>query len=72
MQNFCSCPAGPEIGPSLSSTCGGGMFFVFMSILEAFLRVECDIEDPCGRVKVTIKFARMCFVIFVHILIYLL
>lgn len=56
MQNVCSCPATPVIGPSLASTCGGGTFLVFMTILEAFLRNQCDIEDPCGRVKVHLIF----------------
>ncbi|XP_066991767.2 glucose dehydrogenase [FAD, quinone] [Anabrus simplex] len=45
----CNCPA-PYIGPSLANTCGGGAFIVFMSLLDNYLRTQCDLNDPCGRV----------------------
>lgn len=47
----CDCPVGPPIGPTLSSTCGGSGFMLFMGLLEVFLRSQCDLEDPCGRPK---------------------
>lgn len=50
---LCDCPVGPPIGPTLASTCGGGQFMLFMGLLEVFLRSQCDLEDPCGRPKVT-------------------
>ncbi|KAK7790016.1 hypothetical protein R5R35_007635 [Gryllus longicercus] len=52
-QALCAqCPApAPMAGPSLESTCGGGAFLVFMSLLDGFLRAQCDLADPCGRVQ---------------------
>lgn len=47
----CDCPVGAPIGPTLSSTCGGSAFMLFMGLLEVFLRSQCDLEDPCGRPK---------------------
>lgn len=49
----CDCAPGAPIGPTLASTCGGGQFMLFMGLLEVFLRSQCDLEDPCGRPKVT-------------------
>ncbi|XP_018335607.1 glucose dehydrogenase [FAD, quinone] [Agrilus planipennis] len=48
----CNCQGTP-MGPTLAEVCGGGAFWVFMSVFEAFLRTQCDIEDPCGRPKET-------------------
>lgn len=46
----CDCPS-PFIGPSMANSCGGGAFFLFMSLVESLLRSRCDISDGCGRVK---------------------
>ncbi|XP_068085208.1 glucose dehydrogenase [FAD, quinone] [Anabrus simplex] len=46
----CDCPAS-YIGPSLANTCGGGAFVLFMSILDIFIRSQCDLNDPCGRIS---------------------
>lgn len=53
---LCDCPVGAPIGPTLASTCGGGQFMLFMGLLEVFLRSQCDLEDPCGRPKVILKY----------------
>lgn len=52
--NNCNCPldGGPSIGPSLATVCGGTQFILFMGVLEAFLRTQCDIDDPCRKAKV--------------------
>lgn len=50
---ICECPVGPPVGPTLAATCGGSSFMLFMGLLEVFLRSQCDLEDPCGRPKVT-------------------
>lgn len=34
----------------MAATCPG-QFFIFMSILEAFINGRCDLADPCNRVK---------------------
>lgn len=48
----CDCPIGASsAGPTLSSLCGGGPFMLFMGLLEVFVRSQCDLEDPCNRVK---------------------
>lgn len=44
----CNCPV-TQPGPTLASTCGGSAFMLFMGLLEVFIRSQCDIEDPCGR-----------------------
>lgn len=49
LQAGCNCTA-PFIGPSLTDTCGAGAFVVFMGMLDMFLRKQCDLADPCGRV----------------------
>ncbi|XP_045461236.1 glucose dehydrogenase [FAD, quinone]-like [Harmonia axyridis] len=46
----CGCDA-PYIGPSLETTCGGGAIFLFMTLLDSFIRNKCDISEICGRVK---------------------
>lgn len=48
----CNCPV-TQPGPTLASTCGGVPYMLFMGLLEVFLRSQCDLEDPCGRPKVT-------------------
>ncbi|XP_044265687.1 glucose dehydrogenase [FAD, quinone]-like [Tribolium madens] len=45
----CGCVA-PYIGPSLANTCGGGAFFLFMSLLDTFIRNKCDLSEICQRV----------------------
>ncbi|XP_033217048.1 glucose dehydrogenase [FAD, quinone]-like [Belonocnema kinseyi] len=45
----CNCPLSANTGPTLASTCGGASFLVFMSILESFIRRQCDLADPCNR-----------------------
>lgn len=45
----CACPI-QEVGPSMAGSCSG-QFFLFMSILEAFINGRCDLADPCNRVK---------------------
>lgn len=47
--NNCDCTVSPQPGPTLASTCSGSNFVVFMTLLEAMTRTQCDIEDPCGR-----------------------
>lgn len=46
----CGCAA-PYIGPSLASTCNGGMFILFMSLLDTFIRNKCDLSEICQRVN---------------------
>lgn len=46
----CGCAA-PYIGPSVANSCGGGAFFLFMSILENFIIRKCDLWEGCQRVK---------------------
>ncbi|XP_022902933.1 glucose dehydrogenase [FAD, quinone]-like [Onthophagus taurus] len=48
----CNCPI-TQPGPTLASTCGGAPFMLFMGLLEVFLRSQCDLEDPCGRLNQT-------------------
>lgn len=45
----CHCPQAAPTQPILASTCGGTSFLIFMSILEAFLIAQCDLDDPCNR-----------------------
>lgn len=45
----CACPI-QEVGPSMAAACPG-QFFLFMSILEAFINGRCDLADPCNRIK---------------------
>lgn len=45
----CNCQAGPPVGPTLASVCGGGPFMLFMGLLEVFIRSQCDLDDPCRR-----------------------
>lgn len=49
-QTFCPCEA-PNVGPALDQSCGAGSFLVFMSLLDTFLRKQCDLLDPCDRVR---------------------
>lgn len=35
----------------MASTCGGGAFLVFMSLLDSFIAKQCDLSDVCGRVR---------------------
>ncbi|XP_067007795.2 glucose dehydrogenase [FAD, quinone] [Anabrus simplex] len=49
VQGSCNCPS-PYVGPSLEGTCGAGSFMIFMSLLDSFLRSQCDLDDPCRRV----------------------
>lgn len=46
----CGCAA-PYIGPSLANTCGGGAFFLFMNLLDTFIRNKCDLSEICARVR---------------------
>ncbi|XP_049802065.1 glucose dehydrogenase [FAD, quinone]-like [Schistocerca nitens] len=52
-QGVCGCSAAAPayLGPSLAGTCGPGAFALFMGLLDGFLRRQCDIADPCGRVR---------------------
>ncbi|XP_044018252.1 glucose dehydrogenase [FAD, quinone]-like [Aphidius gifuensis] len=52
----CHCPLTPPMGPSLSSFCSGSVLFLFMSLLEEFLRRRCDIKDPCKVFSEDAKF----------------
>ncbi|XP_074042098.1 glucose dehydrogenase [FAD, quinone] [Leptinotarsa decemlineata] len=45
----CGCVSG-YVGPSLDQTCGGGALFLFMSLLDTFIRNKCDISELCQRV----------------------
>lgn len=47
----CNCPI-TDAGPTLADVCGGGQIFIFMAMLDAMLRNQCDIADPCGQPKV--------------------
>jgi choline dehydrogenase len=49
LQAGCNCTA-PYIGPPLTATCGAAAFVTFMGMLDMFLRKQCDLADPCGRV----------------------
>ncbi|KAG5894009.1 hypothetical protein JTB14_031009 [Gonioctena quinquepunctata] len=46
----CGCATG-FVGPSLDQTCGAGPFFLFMSLLDTFIRNKCDISEICQRVR---------------------
>ncbi|XP_051160813.1 uncharacterized protein LOC127281240 [Leptopilina boulardi] len=48
-----NCPSPVTDGTTLVSTCSGVTIFLFMSILESFLRKQCDLEDPCERILTT-------------------
>lgn len=51
--NFgCDCPLIYQ-APQLANFCGQGNvtpYIVFMGIVELYLRLRCDIEDPCRRI----------------------
>lgn len=49
VQAGCNCTE-PFVGPSLANTCGAGGYVIFMGMLDMFLRKQCDVADPCGRV----------------------
>lgn len=53
MSTGCQCPIGLTQGPTLATLCGGSQFMLFMGLLEVFIRSQCDLEDPCGRPKVS-------------------
>ncbi|CAG9835424.1 unnamed protein product [Diabrotica balteata] len=44
----CGC-ANNFLGPSLDQTCGGSIF-LFMTLLDTFIRNACDISEACERV----------------------
>nr|CAH7742514.1 unnamed protein product [Callosobruchus chinensis] len=58
----CSCPV-TEIGPTLASTCGGAPYMLFMGLLEVFLRSQCDLEDPCNRLRETQRLPEYDFIV---------
>ncbi|XP_043478004.1 glucose dehydrogenase [FAD, quinone]-like [Leptopilina heterotoma] len=45
-----NCPSPITNQAPLSSTCPGVVFVSFLSVLELFLKKQCDLEDPCGRI----------------------
>ncbi|XP_043478003.1 glucose dehydrogenase [FAD, quinone]-like [Leptopilina heterotoma] len=49
METNCSSPATSQV--TLASTCGGPTFLLFMGILETYIRRQCDLEDPCHRIR---------------------
>lgn len=53
MQMNCSyCPTPITSDVSLASACTGGVSFIlFIGILESFIRRQCDLEDPCHRIR---------------------
>ncbi|KAK9721326.1 GMC oxidoreductase [Popillia japonica] len=61
-QMSCNCPV-TQPGPTLASTCGGAPFMLFMGLLEVFLRSQCDLEDPCGRLEQSPLFPEYDFII---------
>ncbi|CAH1975010.1 unnamed protein product [Acanthoscelides obtectus] len=58
----CNCPV-TEPGPTLASTCGGAPYMLFMGLLEVFLRSQCDIEDPCSRLRETQSLSDYDFIV---------
>ncbi|CAG9863883.1 unnamed protein product [Phyllotreta striolata] len=38
------------LGPSLDQTCGYGSVYLFMTLLDTFIRKTCDISEVCERV----------------------
>ncbi|CAG2053533.1 unnamed protein product [Timema podura] len=50
VETSCGCSA-PYIGPPITAHCGGGTFLLFMGLLDTYINQQCDIADPCGRVK---------------------
>lgn len=47
----CGC-AVSYIGPSLSATCGTvGPVYLFMALLDSFVRKQCDVSEICSRVQ---------------------
>ncbi|KAJ3656408.1 hypothetical protein Zmor_015488 [Zophobas morio] len=46
----CGCSV-PYPGPSLASTCYGGSFIFFMSMLDIMTRNTCDLSEICQRIK---------------------
>ncbi|XP_054280675.1 glucose dehydrogenase [FAD, quinone]-like [Macrosteles quadrilineatus] len=49
MSGACNCSVFLP-GPSIAPPCGSASL-TFMSLLQVFLRSQCDIEDPCRRVE---------------------
>ncbi|XP_052863014.1 glucose dehydrogenase [FAD, quinone] isoform X2 [Anopheles cruzii] len=47
----CACPMSSPVGATLAALCGGPQYMLFMGLLEVFIRSQCDLEDPCGRMK---------------------
>lgn len=45
----CGCP-GYFYGSSLATSCNGGSFVLFMSLLDTFVRNKCDLSEICERV----------------------
>ncbi|XP_018568199.1 glucose dehydrogenase [FAD, quinone] [Anoplophora glabripennis] len=58
----CNCPV-TQPGPTLAATCGGAQYMLFMGLLEVFLRSQCDLEDPCGRLESSPLFPEYDFII---------
>nr|CAD7196551.1 unnamed protein product [Timema douglasi] len=50
VETSCGCSV-PYIGPPITAHCGGGTFLLFMGLLDTYINQQCDIADPCGRVK---------------------
>ncbi|XP_051160894.1 glucose dehydrogenase [FAD, quinone]-like [Leptopilina boulardi] len=49
--NCNNCPAPITAGVTFASTCPGATTFLFLTILDSLIRKQCDLEDPCGRIK---------------------
>ncbi|KAK0088403.1 hypothetical protein PV326_004850 [Microctonus aethiopoides] len=39
------------LGPSLSQVCPGSQFFIFMTLLDTFVRAKSEISQLCERVQ---------------------
>ncbi|XP_043477986.1 glucose dehydrogenase [FAD, quinone]-like [Leptopilina heterotoma] len=53
METSCgNCPKLTTISEvTLARSCGATSIMLFMSILEIFIRKQCDLEDPCHRIR---------------------
>ncbi|XP_056648601.1 glucose dehydrogenase [FAD, quinone]-like [Diorhabda sublineata] len=50
----CGCSSA-YLGPSLDQTCGAGSVYLFMTLLDTFIRNTCEISEVCERVIPKIK-----------------
>ncbi|XP_043478006.1 glucose dehydrogenase [FAD, quinone]-like isoform X2 [Leptopilina heterotoma] len=47
--SYCPLPVTSHV--TLASSCGGSAFLLFMGLLETYIQRQCDLEDPCHRIR---------------------